>query len=340
MLSRARRHGPASFRIIGFRRQEEEMKLAWVTTISISALALLMGAGSASAASMDKLVADAKAEGQLTVIALPHDWCGYGAVIDGFKAKYGLTVNELNPDAGSGDEIEAIKANKGNTGPQAPDVVDVGLELDPRQREGCRGILVWRLLRRAGVRDQCGHREEVAGRLAGPAGLRLCELGRPRRRSARVEPSDPGRLRGWIVAGERQGRQGWRSGVEVLRRAQQEGQFRAGHRQARPLGPGRHADHYPLGLQRPRRSRYAEGQSEGRSRGAQERRGRRRLCPGHQRLRAPSERCQALDGVSLFRRGPAHLARRLLSPDPVPGPRETQEGVGRAPGEAAAGGRL
>jgi hypothetical protein len=28
--------------------------------------------------------------------------------------KYGLKVNELNPDAGSGDEIEAIKANKGN----------------------------------------------------------------------------------------------------------------------------------------------------------------------------------------------------------------------------------
>jgi len=39
-------------------------------------------------------------------------------VIDSFKAKYGLTVNELNPDAGSGDEIEAIKANKDNKGPQ------------------------------------------------------------------------------------------------------------------------------------------------------------------------------------------------------------------------------
>jgi hypothetical protein len=52
----------------------------------------------------------AKAEGQLTTIALPHDWCGYGAVIEGFKAKYpGITVNELNPNAGSADEIEAIK---------------------------------------------------------------------------------------------------------------------------------------------------------------------------------------------------------------------------------------
>jgi len=76
---------------------------------------------------MAELMAAAEAEGMLTVIALPHDWCGYGGVIDGFKAKYpGIAVNELNPDAGSGDEIEAIKANKDNKGPQAPDVIDVG----------------------------------------------------------------------------------------------------------------------------------------------------------------------------------------------------------------------
>ncbi|HXD09177.1 MAG TPA: extracellular solute-binding protein [Anaerolineales bacterium] len=67
------------------------------------------------------------ASGQLNTIALPHDWCNYGGVIDAFKAKYpNITVNELNPDAGSGDEVEAIKANKDNKGPQAPDVIDVG----------------------------------------------------------------------------------------------------------------------------------------------------------------------------------------------------------------------
>src|SRR5687768_17498407 len=78
------------------------------------------------AANMDELIAAAQAEGMLTTIALPHDWCNYGEVIETFKSKYGLEVNELNPDAGSGDEIEAIKANQGNTGPQAPDVIDVG----------------------------------------------------------------------------------------------------------------------------------------------------------------------------------------------------------------------
>ncbi|HEV7416539.1 ABC transporter substrate-binding protein [Tianweitania sediminis] len=86
----------------------------------------------ASAQNMDELVAAAKKEGMLTTIALPHDWCGYGAVIDSFKKKYPeITVNELNPDAGSGDEIEAIKANKDNKGPQAPDVIDVGLSFGP-----------------------------------------------------------------------------------------------------------------------------------------------------------------------------------------------------------------
>ena len=83
-------------------------------------------AATAAPSGMDALIAAAKAEGTLTTIALPHDWCNYGGVIDGFKAKYGLAVNELNPDAGSGDEVEAIKANKDNKGPQAPDVIDVG----------------------------------------------------------------------------------------------------------------------------------------------------------------------------------------------------------------------
>ncbi len=100
--------------------------------LSLSAVALMATSAISSAQSMDELVAAAKKEGQLTTIALPHDWCGYGAVIDGFKKKYPeITVNELNPDAGSGDEIEAIKANKDNKGPQAPDVIDVGLSFGP-----------------------------------------------------------------------------------------------------------------------------------------------------------------------------------------------------------------
>jgi putative spermidine/putrescine transport system substrate-binding protein len=81
---------------------------------------------------MVELYEAAKAEGMLTTIALPLDWCNYGAMYEGFKAKYpGIEVNELDPGAGSGEEIEAINANKDNPGPQAPDVIDVGLAFGP-----------------------------------------------------------------------------------------------------------------------------------------------------------------------------------------------------------------
>jgi putative spermidine/putrescine transport system substrate-binding protein len=83
---------------------------------------------------LTELVAAAKEEGMLTTIALPHDWCNYGAVIQGFKDKYGLQVNELDPGAGSGEELEAIRANKDNPGPQAPDVIDVGLAFGPEAK--------------------------------------------------------------------------------------------------------------------------------------------------------------------------------------------------------------
>ena len=88
-----------------------------------------------AAEGMDELIAAAQAEGTLTTIALPHDWCNYGGMIDAFKAKYGLEVNELDPNAGSGDELEAIRANKDNKGPQAPDVIDVGFAFGPQAKE-------------------------------------------------------------------------------------------------------------------------------------------------------------------------------------------------------------
>jgi putative spermidine/putrescine transport system substrate-binding protein len=81
---------------------------------------------------LDDLVKAAKAEGNLTVIALPHDWCDYGDALAGFKAKYGININELNPDGGSADEIQAIVTNKDNKGPQAPDVIDVGYGFGPQ----------------------------------------------------------------------------------------------------------------------------------------------------------------------------------------------------------------
>jgi putative spermidine/putrescine transport system substrate-binding protein len=76
---------------------------------------------------LEDLIKAAQGEGALTTIALPHDWANYGEIISTFKSKYNLTINELNPDAGSSDELEAIRANKESKGPQAPDVIDVGV---------------------------------------------------------------------------------------------------------------------------------------------------------------------------------------------------------------------
>ncbi|CAE6720211.1 ABC transporter substrate-binding protein [Paraburkholderia nemoris] len=105
-----------------------------ITSLAVLGAANLFGAASASAEPSAQLVAAAKAEGHLTLMALPRDWCNYGEMIDGFKAKYGIAISDLNPDAGSGDEVEAIRANKGNNGPQAPDVIDVGLSFAPKAK--------------------------------------------------------------------------------------------------------------------------------------------------------------------------------------------------------------
>ncbi len=130
------------------------------TTAGLMLAALLASTGMVSAQSLAEIEAAAKAEGMLTTIALPHSWCGYGDVIAGFKAKYPeIQVNELNPDAGSADEVEAVKANKDNKGPQAPDVVEHAgredaveprLEPHPDPGDGVRVVAHLRRRARAG----------------------------------------------------------------------------------------------------------------------------------------------------------------------------------------------
>ena len=89
----------------------------------------------AAAGGLDALIAAAKQEGQLSTIALPDDWSNYGELKRRFTEKYGIPINSLNPDGSSQEELEAIKANKDNKGPQAPDVIDVGFAFGPQARE-------------------------------------------------------------------------------------------------------------------------------------------------------------------------------------------------------------
>ena len=85
---------------------------------------------------LDKLYEEAKKEAALSTIALPDDWLNYGEVKAAFLKKYpGIKHNDLDPQAGSQDEINAVKANKDNKGPQAPDVVDVGFAFAPTLKD-------------------------------------------------------------------------------------------------------------------------------------------------------------------------------------------------------------
>jgi putative spermidine/putrescine transport system substrate-binding protein len=73
-----------------------------------------------------ELIAACKAEGMVTIIATPAFWANYGEIFKLFTDTTGAKLNSLDENAGSADELAAIEANKGNMGPQAPDIVDVG----------------------------------------------------------------------------------------------------------------------------------------------------------------------------------------------------------------------
>ncbi|TMM14405.1 MAG: ABC transporter substrate-binding protein [Actinobacteria bacterium] len=92
--------------------------LAWARGRGIRVTPPLKGKGF----SMKELIAEAKKEGKLNVIALPHDWANYGQIISTFKSKYGLAMDEQNPDGSSAQENQAVQSLQGD--PRAPDVVD------------------------------------------------------------------------------------------------------------------------------------------------------------------------------------------------------------------------
>ena len=85
----------------------------WATETSASA-----GGG------LNALVAAAKKEGTLNVIALPPTWANYGAILSAFTAKYGIKINSTLPDGTSQQEVNAVKTENGTA--KAPDVLDIG----------------------------------------------------------------------------------------------------------------------------------------------------------------------------------------------------------------------
>ena len=89
-------------------------KVDWATVTSAQA-----------AGGMSALVKAAKKEGHVNVITIPlSGWANYGAIMKDFTKKYGIKINDQNPNGSSAQEITAIQTQKGRG--DAPDVVDVG----------------------------------------------------------------------------------------------------------------------------------------------------------------------------------------------------------------------
>jgi putative spermidine/putrescine transport system substrate-binding protein len=74
---------------------------------------------------LSSLIAAATAEGSVNFIGSPRDWAGCGAVLDGFTAKYGITVNHLNPTATLPQKYTAM------TSPAAPGQAPDGMDISP-----------------------------------------------------------------------------------------------------------------------------------------------------------------------------------------------------------------
>ena len=327
---------------------------------SMAAMALAFGAAPALAAPPDELVAAAKKEGQLTVIALPRDWCGYGDLIDSFKAKYGLAVNELNPDGGSGDEVEAIKANKDNKGPQAPDVIDVGLSFGPSAKAD--GLLLpykvstWDTIPNS-AKDADGYWTGdyygvltfvVNADIVKTAPTDWADLLKPDMKASVALAGDPRVSNQATTAvyaaglgdGSVEAAKAASAGLAFFADLNKKGNFVPVIGKAASVAQGTTPvliawDYNALAWRD-----SLKGNPKVDVDRAQERRRRRRLRAGDQRLRAAPQRRQAVARAPLFRRGAARLAEGLLPPDPLQQPRRDEEGARRPPRRAAASGRL
>jgi ABC-type Fe3+ transport system substrate-binding protein len=259
-------------------------------------------------------------------------------VIAAFKAKYPfLEVNELNPDAGSADELEAVRANKGNTGPQAPDVLDMGLSFGPAaQAEGLLQpykVSTWDTIP-DDAKDPDGHwYGDYYGVMAFAVNTDLVEnvptsfadLLKPEYAGMVALAGDPrasnqailGIMAAGMARGAEPGAAGARGRAPVLQELNEAGNFVPVIGKAGTLAQGT----TPIVIQWDYNAladpRHAGRQPAGRSRGALRCDAGRGLRAGDQRLCAAPERGEAVDGAPLFGRGAAWLAQGLLPPDPL-----------------------
>ena len=79
-------------------------------------------ARAATAPTSPALIAAAKAEGKLNVIALSHNWA-FEPLMQTFSARYGIIIDDANSEGSSAEEIQAIRTLKHDA--RAPDCMDL-----------------------------------------------------------------------------------------------------------------------------------------------------------------------------------------------------------------------
>ena len=87
-----------------------------------------------NAASLDKIIEEAKKEGKLESVGMPGSWANWQGTWDGIEAEYGIEHNDT--DMSSGEEIAMFEAEK-----NAPtkDIGDVGHKFGPEAKEKTDG---------------------------------------------------------------------------------------------------------------------------------------------------------------------------------------------------------
>lgn len=97
-----------------------------VTVLTMALAGGVLGLSAVAGAQSYELIEAAKKEGRVTTMALAEDWCGYKDLKDAFETKYGIEIVDLNANATSTEQLEALRADA-NDGDEkeGPDVVDV-----------------------------------------------------------------------------------------------------------------------------------------------------------------------------------------------------------------------
>jgi putative spermidine/putrescine transport system substrate-binding protein len=68
------------------------------------------------------LIAAAKREGALNLVALSHNWA-FEPLMKTFSARYGVTIDDSNSEGSSAEELQAVRSLRGQV--RAPDCMDL-----------------------------------------------------------------------------------------------------------------------------------------------------------------------------------------------------------------------